>query len=169
MNVFDKTLLIRDRMLFLTMVAFIGVWWCLTYSLLSSYHSTYEAVLDPIIKLDKYRELYSHLSRAGNSQLHWFAYLIHNYVVRSSSTTPLIFCLYPVAQYQLPMLCQMLMVIMSLFNIKILCRFAIKLLSCGMGCAEWLWGMACAEWAVNTCTQRIHKTTMAEIWATELR
>ena len=44
MNVFDKILLI-------TKIAFIQVWWCLTYSLLSLYYSTYEAVLDPINKV----------------------------------------------------------------------------------------------------------------------
>ena len=40
-----------DKILFITKIAFIRVWWCLTYSLLSLYYSTYEAVLDPINKV----------------------------------------------------------------------------------------------------------------------
>ena len=113
MSVFEKIRLI-------TKIAFTPVWWCLTYSLLSLYYSTYEAVLDPINKVREVMRVILPSIKSSELTMCWFPYLIHNIAVRSSGTTPLIYCLqtYPVAQYQLSMLCQMLRVIMFLFYIK---------------------------------------------------
>mgnify|MGYP001797878457 CR=1 FL=1 len=40
-----------DKILLITKIAFLQVWWCLTYSLLSIYYITYEVVPDPVNKL----------------------------------------------------------------------------------------------------------------------
>ena len=116
MSVFDKILLI-------TKIAFIHVWWCLTHSLLSLYHGTYEAVLDPINKIREVMRviLLSIKSRQFTNVL--VPCQIHsNVAVWSSGTTQLILCsrMCLAAHYQYPMLCQELRAIIFLFNIKYL-------------------------------------------------
>ena len=84
MNVFDK-------ILFITKIVFIRVWWCLTYSLLSLHHSAYAAGLDPLNKVREVMRVIfpSITSRQLTNAL--VPCLIHNNVVPTSGTTQLKF------------------------------------------------------------------------------
>ena len=139
-----------SKILFITKIAFIPVWWCLTYSLLSLYYSTYEAVLDPINKVREVMRVIFQPYKSRQLTNVSIPCLIHNNTVWSSCTTQLIFCLQrcPVAYYQFSVLCQEVRAIMFLFHIKCL---AILLPNycpaqlCGMGCEHlyfidtWQW------------------------------
>ena len=86
-------MIVFNKIRLITKIAFIQVWWCLTYSLLSLYSSTYEAVPDAInIVREVMRVILPSIMSRQLTNVSIPCLFLNN-TVRSSRTTQLIFCL----------------------------------------------------------------------------